>query len=141
MAAEWTKIGTSIVTGAVAGILDQRIHDWDEERKVEAVMAQAGTYYNYGLPIIILILAAFGILKGDWLNRLMTAGAQLAGRRATYQIAKPQQAQQTQSPWTKAQQRQSAWIRTQQAGKLPQTGSPHQPVTTQGAINVGSWIE
>ena len=129
MAAEWTKIGTSIVTGGVAGILDQRIHDWDEERRVEEVMAQAGTYYNYGLPIIILILAAFGILKGDWLNRLMTAGAQLAGRRATYQIVKPNQ------------QKQSSWFRTHQTKKLPQTGSPRQPVTTQGAINVGSWVE
>ncbi|GAI05070.1 unnamed protein product, partial [marine sediment metagenome] len=45
-----------------------------------------GTYYNYGFPLVSILLAAFGIIRGDWETRLVTAGATLAGGKAYNQI-------------------------------------------------------
>ena len=91
---EWVKVGTDVVVGGGAGAVDQLVQNWDDRRAEEkapeklAVMAQAGTYYNYGVPILAILGAATGWLKGDWATRMVTAGSQLAGRKITKQVTK-----------------------------------------------------
>lgn len=100
---EWKAIGISVGTGAVAGVADQLIQNMDEKKKREDVAAgrassiwkQIGTYYNYGLPIVIIAAAAAGALKGAWLERMLPIAGQLAGRKVTAQVSKVQQA----APW------------------------------------------
>ena len=93
MPVEWVKVGTNVVVGGAAGVGDQLIQNSDENREKEkgeklGIMAQGGTYYNYGVPILSIIGSAFGFLKGDWATRLITAGSTLAGRKATWHITK-----------------------------------------------------
>jgi len=100
MPVEWVKVGIDVGVGGVAGVGDQMLQNWDNKRAVEAgeklaIMKQAGTYYNYGVPLAAVLLTAFGVLKGDMASRLVTAGAQLAGRKATDQITN----RSTAAPW------------------------------------------
>lgn len=90
---EWVKVGTDVAVGAAAGAGDQLFQNWDEKREAElgaklGIMAQAGTYYNYGVPILAILGTAFGFLRGDWANRMIIAGSTLAGRKATWHVTK-----------------------------------------------------
>lgn len=89
---EWVKVGTNVVVGGALGAGDQLIQNADDKRIAEkpdlGIMAQYGTYYNYGIPILAIFGTAFGFLKGDWATRMVTAGSTLAGRKLTKQIAK-----------------------------------------------------
>jgi hypothetical protein len=97
------KVGTNVIVGGVAGAVDQVIQNQDEKqrRAKEAAGQQLpmyqeiGTYYNYVLPAIALIGVATGIIKGEWADKSILIGAQLAGRKATFQITKASQA----LPW------------------------------------------
>lgn len=86
---EWVQVGTNVVVGGAAGAGDQLIQNLDNKRAV-GIMSQYGTYYNYGIPILAILATAFGFLKGDLADRLVTVGSQLAGRKATHQITKKQ---------------------------------------------------
>lgn len=100
---DWKAIGTSLGTGAVAGVLDQVLMNQDEKKKREAaaggeslsIFKQMGTYYNYVLPMGIVVAAAAGAIKGAWLDRLVTIAGQLAGRKGTAQVTKAAQS----APW------------------------------------------
>lgn len=83
----WMKVGTDVVVGGGAGAIDQLVQNADDKREV-GMMSKYGTYYNYGVPILALLGTAFGYLRGDMATRLMTAGAQLAGRKVTHQVTK-----------------------------------------------------
>jgi len=95
--ADWMSIGGDVVVGGVAGALDQVIQKKDDERaateaaagKTLTAMKRYGTYYNYGVPILAIVLAATGILKGSWASRLITAGSVLAGRKIVWQVQTP----------------------------------------------------
>jgi len=94
MALEWVKVGTDVVIGGSIGAADQLVQNWDEKREAEkgeklGVLAQAGTYYNYGVPILAILGTAFGFLRGAWATRLVTVGSALAGRKVTHQVTKP----------------------------------------------------
>lgn len=83
----WSKIGVDVGVGGGAGALGQFIADKDAARPTPPKWYEEyGTYYNYGFPIISILLAAFGIIRGDWETRLVTAGATLAGGKAYKQI-------------------------------------------------------
>lgn len=83
----WVKVGTNVAVGGGAGALGQFIADKDAERETPPKWYEEySTYYNYGFPIISILLAAFGVIKGDWETRLVTAGATLAGGKGYRQI-------------------------------------------------------
>jgi len=83
----WVKVGTDVAVGGGAGALGQFIADKDAERATPPKWYEEyGTYYNYGFPILSILLAAFGVIRGDWETRLVTAGATLAGGKAYKQI-------------------------------------------------------
>lgn len=82
----WVKVGTDVGVGAGAGALGQFIADKDAEREAPKWYEEYGTYYNYGIPIAAILLAAFGMIRGDWETRLITAGATLAGSKGYKQI-------------------------------------------------------
>jgi len=91
--AQWVKIGTDVVVGGAAGAIDQVLQNQDDKREAEmgerlGIMAQYGTYYNYGVPILAILGTAFGFLKGDWASRALIAGSTLAGRKAAWHITK-----------------------------------------------------
>lgn len=93
MAVEWVKVGTNVAVGGAAGAIDQVVQNQDEKREAAAgaklgIMSQYGTYYNYGVPILAILGAAFGFLRGDMATRLITAGSTVAGRKATWAITK-----------------------------------------------------
>ena len=96
---EWVKVGVDLGTGAAAGVGDQLIQNWDERRALAArtagtlaadkklpIMKQAGTYLNFGVPILGVVGVATNFVKGDWATRLVTIGGQLAGRKVTHQL-------------------------------------------------------
>lgn len=94
---EWIKVGTDVIVGGAVGAVDQVIQNMDEKRAGEAIakgekepgiLAQYGTYLNYGVPILGILLAALGVLKGDWATRVVTAGSVLAGKKLTSQVTK-----------------------------------------------------
>jgi len=83
----WIRIGTDVGVGGGAGALGQFIVDKDAARDPPPKWYEEyGTYYNYGFPLVSILLAAFGIIRGDWETRLVTAGATLAGGKAYKQI-------------------------------------------------------
>ncbi len=96
--AQWAEIGKSGVTGLAAGVADQLIQNNDEKSKrafvaipanagkTLSIWKQIGTYYNYGLPIVLTVACAADAVKGAWADRLMTVAGQLIGRKATAQI-------------------------------------------------------
>ena len=93
MAAEWIKVGADVLVGGGLGAVDQLIQNKDEQREAEKgeklpVFQRAGTYFNYGIPILAILATAVGHLKGDWATRFVTAGSMLASRKITYQATK-----------------------------------------------------
>ena len=101
--AQWTEIGKSGLTGAVAGAVDQIVINQDEKSKrTEAaagktlsIWRQISTYYNYMLPLGIVVACAADAVKGAWADRLVTVAGQLAGRKAIAQVTKVSQS----APW------------------------------------------
>ncbi|MBU0778162.1 hypothetical protein KKF82_07880 [Patescibacteria group bacterium] len=99
--ADWTKVGVSVAVGGGGGAIDQVVQNADVKREEEkgeklGIMSQYGTYYNYGVPILAILGATFGFLRGDMATRLITMGSTLAGRKVTWQITKRGEAA---SPW------------------------------------------
>lgn len=93
MAVEWVKVGMDVGVGGIAGVGDQLIQNQDDKRAAALpvgeklpILKQFGTYYNYGVPLLAIFGTAFGLFKGDMATRLVTAGAQLAGRKVAYQM-------------------------------------------------------
>lgn len=87
----WTKIGTDVVVGGVAGSVSKLVEDYDADREVKAgkklgVLAKVSTYVDYGIPILAIIGSVTGFLKGDWETRALAVGGTLAGRRITTQV-------------------------------------------------------
>ena len=93
MRVEWVSVGTDVVVGGAAGAVDQFVQNADEKRMVEkpdlGIMAQYGTYLNYGVPILAILGTAFGFLRGPWATRAVVSGSQLAGRKIVKQVVKP----------------------------------------------------
>lgn len=102
----WVRVGTDVVIGGGVGAVDQLVQNEDDKRIAAnpalGIMSQYGTYYNYGIPILAIVGAAVGWLKGDWATRLVTAGSQLAGRKVIKQVVKPSPTAWT--PWTRQKQ-------------------------------------
>ena len=93
MAVEWTKVGTDVVVGGLGGSVSKLAEDWDADRAAKkgaalGMFEQFGTYVDYGVPLLGLLGAFAGFLKGDWETRVLTMGGTLAGRRVTGQIKK-----------------------------------------------------
>jgi hypothetical protein len=92
-----------IGTGAAVGVADQLIQNRDERAKRNAAAAgetlsmwkEVGTYYNYGLPVAVVLASAMGWLPGIWQERLAVAAGAVAGRKATFTLTKAQQS----LPW------------------------------------------
>lgn len=80
----WVKVGTDVAVGGGAGALGEYVSEKDKAG--EDWHKQPSTYYKYGFPIISILLAAFGIIRGDWETRLVTAGATVGGGKAYKQI-------------------------------------------------------
>jgi len=87
------KVGTDVVVGGALGAGDQALQNWDDDRESKAgarisMWKLAGTYYNYALPILAIVLSAMNTLRGDMQTRAITAGAQLVGRKGVWQATK-----------------------------------------------------
>jgi len=112
--ANWVKIGTDVAVGGGAGALGEFVSEKDKPG--EDWYKQPSIYYKYGFPIAAILLAAFGILRGDWETRLITAGSTLAGGKAYGQI----KAVPYRSRWSKAdelrRQREEARRRAEHGG-------------------------
>ena len=97
--ANWAKVGVDVVGGGVAGVADQLAQNFDEKRAMDeraagtlaadkklSLLKQAGTYLNYGVPILAIVASAMGWVRGENETRLATIGGQLAGRKATHTL-------------------------------------------------------
>lgn len=100
----WVEVGTGLGVGGVGGALDQLVQNRDEkQRRTDAAAGRAismwkefGTYYNYGVPLAVVIAAATNTIRSTrWLDRLTTLGGALAGRKITAQVTKAEQS----APW------------------------------------------
>jgi len=80
----WVKCGTDVAVGGGAGALGEYVSEKDDPAK--DWYKQPSIYYKYGFPIAAILLAAFGVIRGDWETRLITAGSTLAGGKAYGQI-------------------------------------------------------
>jgi len=80
----WVKVGTAVAVGGGAGALGEYVSGKDKPD--EKWYKQPSTYYKYGFPIVAILLAAFGIIRGDWETRLITAGSTVGGGKAYGQI-------------------------------------------------------
>lgn len=80
----WVKVGTDVAVGGGAGALGEFVSGKDDPTK--DWYKQPSIYYKYGFPILSILLAAFGVIRGDWETRLITAGSTLAGGKAYTQI-------------------------------------------------------
>lgn len=101
--ADWKKIGVDTLVGGAAGVADQLVQNLDEHRGLIAAASgvqgavdkngklpmfkQFGTYLNYGVPLATVFGVVTNTVRGDMATRLMTAGAQLAGRKVTHQLS------------------------------------------------------
>ncbi len=94
---EWTKIGTDVMVGGVAGVVDQVAQNQDNKREDDQhkagtlkateklpIMKRFGTYVNYGVPLLSLFGIGLGYLKGEMATRLATISGQLAAREVTH---------------------------------------------------------
>ena len=92
MGVNWTPVALNVGVGGGAGVADQLVQNWDEKRKrTDPALSrwkEGGTYLNYGLPILAVLGLAFDFLREPWASRAVIAGAQLAGRKATYTMTK-----------------------------------------------------
>jgi len=80
----WVKVGTDVAVGGSVGALGEFVAGKDDPTK--EWFKQPSVYYKYGLPIVAVLLAAFGVIRGDWETRLITAGATVGGGKAYTQI-------------------------------------------------------
>lgn len=80
----WVKVGTDVAVGGGAGALGEYVSEKDKAG--EDWYKQPSIYYKYGFPLVAILLAAFGIIRGDWETRLITAGATVGGGKAYKQI-------------------------------------------------------
>lgn len=80
----WVKVGTDVAVGGGAGALGEYVSEKDKAG--EDWYKQPSTYYKYGFPLVAILLAAFGIIRGEWETRLITAGATVGGGKAYKQI-------------------------------------------------------
>ena len=91
----WTPVAMNVGVGGGSGVADQLLQNWDEKRKrtdpTLSRWSEGGTYLNYGVPILSVLALAFGFLKEPWASRVIQAGSQLAGRKATYTLTKAAQ--------------------------------------------------
>jgi hypothetical protein len=88
---EWKKVGMDLGTGLVAGVADQGIAEYDAKRESDyeaanpgkklGMLKKFGTYLNYGLPLVSVILVGADKLRGDWATRATTVSGQLVGRQ------------------------------------------------------------
>ena len=90
---DWVKVGTDVVVGGGVGVVDKLVENFDIDRESKAtkpltMIQKAQTYYDYGVPILAIVGVGTGILRGDMATRLVTAGAQLAGRQVTKEVTK-----------------------------------------------------
>lgn len=105
MSTDWKETGIDLGVGAVAGVADQVVQNWDDKREADAhaklpFFKQAGSYVNFLLPVVNLGLVAAGMVKDRWAVRTTVASAQLAGRKATWDITKRNRVI-TYTVWTK----------------------------------------
>ena len=95
MALNWTPVITDVGVGGGAGVADQLVQNWDEKRKREdpalSRWKEGGTYLNYFAPALAVVSLGMGWLREPWASRSILAGAQLAGRKATYTMTKAAQ--------------------------------------------------
>jgi hypothetical protein len=99
---DWKKLGIDVAVGGGVGAIDQLVQNLDEKRGIKMaaetptlldkngklpMLKQYGTYLNYGVPLAAVIGVATNFIKGDMATRLVTAGAQLAGRKVTHQMS------------------------------------------------------
>ncbi len=89
--AQWKRIGMDLGLGAVAGVGDQIVSNFDASQDAKSATPigfgkKIGTYYNYGLPILFTVLAGANVVRGDMASRLVTIGGQLAARKVTQQV-------------------------------------------------------
>jgi hypothetical protein len=92
--AEWSKVATNVGVGLGAGVVDQLVQNQDDKRAAEyaakgeklGLMKSIGTYVNYGVPILSILLSGLGYLRGDWETRALVASSQMAGRKVTWQM-------------------------------------------------------
>lgn len=95
MAVNWTPVVMDVGVGGGAGVADQLVQNWDAKRKREnpalSLWQEGGTYLNYVAPAVAVVSLAMGWLREPWASRAVLAGAQLAGRKATYTMTKAEQ--------------------------------------------------
>ena len=70
MSTDWKETGIDLGVGAVAGVADQVVQNWDDKREANAhaklpFFKQAGSYVNFLLPVVNLGLVAAGMVKGQ----------------------------------------------------------------------------
>lgn len=106
MISNWTPVITNVIAGGAVGFGDQIAQNSDEKRVREAQAAgktlsmwkQVGTYLNFFAPAAALLLYAGGVVKGEWGEKSILLGSQLAGRKAAYKATKAVQS----APWRPA---------------------------------------
>ncbi len=87
------KQGTDLLTGAVAGVVDQVVANYDADKDAASPTPigfgkKISTYYNYGVPIVAVVGTGMNWFRGDMATRLTTIGGQLAARKITQQVTK-----------------------------------------------------
>ncbi|MFA6358888.1 MAG: hypothetical protein WCY09_09560 [Candidatus Omnitrophota bacterium] len=103
---DFKKVGTDILVGAPVGVLDQIISNYDANRDATSPTPigfgkQIGTYFNYGLPILAVVAAGAGWVRGDMATRLVTVGGAVAGRKITQKMTHMTMVK-TASQWSRA---------------------------------------
>jgi len=89
---DWTKVAVDVGTGAGLGVADGLINDWDEKRATDQgetklpIAKQASTYWDYGMPVLTVLLTAFKVLDGDWARRLITGTSVMGARKGVEQV-------------------------------------------------------
>lgn len=108
MATDWMKVGVDVGTGAGLGVSSGLISDWDRKR-AEAVgvtkldiIKQAGTYFNYGMPVLSILLTAFGVVRDDWARRLITGSSVIGAMKGVEHVRQKTQEVVPWKQWNKA---------------------------------------
>ena len=119
MAVNWTPVVMDVGVGGGAGVADQLVQNWDAKRKradpALSLWQEGGTYLNYVAPAVAVVALAMGWLREPWASRVVLAGAQLAGRKATYTMTKAEQS----APYRPVPNYQA-----RQSGPVPQIQKP-----------------
>jgi hypothetical protein len=93
-AENWVKAGIGAGIGAVGGVLDTIGTEMDAKNiakgiadsKPYPVYKQLGTYINYVVPTVEVILAGAGVVKGDMAITLATQAGMLAAAKVTRKL-------------------------------------------------------